>query len=40
MPPGASFHMIPWASHLTLILTPRALRIVGEWFEGRMKDAG
>jgi alpha-beta hydrolase superfamily lysophospholipase len=33
MPAGATFHLMPWASHLTLILTPRALRIVGEWFE-------
>jgi alpha-beta hydrolase superfamily lysophospholipase len=40
MPAGARFELIPWASHLTLILTPRALRIVGEWFGERMKDEG
>jgi alpha-beta hydrolase superfamily lysophospholipase len=37
MPAGATFHLIPWASHLTLILTPRALRIVGEWLEETLR---
>jgi alpha-beta hydrolase superfamily lysophospholipase len=33
MPAGATFQLVPWASHLTLILTPRALRRMGEWLE-------
>jgi alpha-beta hydrolase superfamily lysophospholipase len=36
-PVGAAFHLVPGASHLTLILTPQALRIIGEWFEGPLK---
>jgi alpha-beta hydrolase superfamily lysophospholipase len=32
MPNGATFHLVRRASHLTLILTPRALRTVGDWF--------
>lgn len=30
-PPGALFYLMPGASHLTLILTDRALRIIGDW---------
>jgi pimeloyl-ACP methyl ester carboxylesterase len=31
MPPGARFHMIPGASHLSLTLAPTTLRLVGDW---------
>jgi pimeloyl-ACP methyl ester carboxylesterase len=37
MPSGASFHIIPWASHMSLILTPRSLRVVGEWLESSLR---
>ena len=40
MPAGATFQLIRWASHLTLILTPKALGMIGEWFGERMKDEG
>lgn len=30
-PPGAVYRLVPWASHLTLVLTPAALRMVGAW---------
>lgn len=30
-PPGTTYMLVPWASHLTLVLTPTALRLVGEW---------
>lgn len=33
LPAHAAFHMVPGASHLTLILTPQALQIVGQWLE-------
>jgi alpha-beta hydrolase superfamily lysophospholipase len=33
LPTHAAFHLVPGASHLTLILTPQALQIVGEWLE-------
>jgi alpha-beta hydrolase superfamily lysophospholipase len=36
MPEGASFHLVPGASHLTLILTPQALQTIGEWLEQRL----
>jgi len=32
MPAGATFRLVRWASHLTLILTPKALGMIGEWF--------
>jgi alpha-beta hydrolase superfamily lysophospholipase len=32
IPPGATFRLVPGASHLTLILTPETLRTIGEWF--------
>jgi len=31
-PPGATFRLIRGASHLTLILTPDVLRLLGDWF--------
>jgi alpha-beta hydrolase superfamily lysophospholipase len=31
-PPGTTFRLVRGASHLTLILTPEALRLVGDWF--------
>jgi pimeloyl-ACP methyl ester carboxylesterase len=31
MPHGATYQLVPGASHLTLILTPETLRTVGEW---------
>jgi len=33
LPATATFHLVPGASHLTLILTPQALQIVGQWLE-------
>lgn len=33
MPPGATFRLIPGASHLTLILTPLALEEIRRWAE-------
>jgi len=33
LPAHATFHLVPGASHLTLILTPQALQIVGQWLE-------
>ena len=33
LPANATFHLVPGASHLTLILTPQALQIVGQWLE-------
>ena len=32
MPHGAQFQIVPGASHLTLILTPAALSLIGSWF--------
>jgi alpha-beta hydrolase superfamily lysophospholipase len=40
LPAGAAFHLVPGASHLTLILTPQALRIVGDWLEGTLGRRG
>lgn len=37
LPAGASFELVPGASHLTLILTERALWRIGEWFEGVLR---
>jgi len=31
LPEHAAFEMVPSASHLTMILTPQALRVVGDW---------
>jgi alpha-beta hydrolase superfamily lysophospholipase len=39
MPDGATFRLIPWASHLTLILTPRALGSIGEWFHNMLEES-
>jgi alpha-beta hydrolase superfamily lysophospholipase len=36
LPRGATFHLVPGASHLTLILTPWALRAIGEWFAAEL----
>ena len=33
LPAQAAFHLVPGASHLTMILTPRVLQIVGQWLE-------
>jgi len=33
LPADAEFHLVPGASHLTIILTPQALQIVGQWLE-------
>ena len=33
LPTDAVFHLVPGASHLTIILTPQALQIVGQWLE-------
>jgi pimeloyl-ACP methyl ester carboxylesterase len=33
LPDGAAFYLVPGASHLTLILSPQALRILGEWLD-------
>ncbi len=33
LPAHATFHLVPGVSHLTMILTPEVLRIVGEWLE-------
>jgi pimeloyl-ACP methyl ester carboxylesterase len=33
LPADAAFHLVPGASHLTMILTPQALQIVGQWLE-------
>ncbi len=33
LPAHAAFHLVPGASHLTLILTPQAQHIVGQWLE-------
>lgn len=30
-PPNTTYTLVPWASHLTLVLTPAALRLVGAW---------
>ncbi len=30
-PPNTTYTLVPWASHLTLVLTPSALRLVSEW---------
>ncbi|HEU5013856.1 MAG TPA: alpha/beta fold hydrolase [Roseiflexaceae bacterium] len=30
-PPATTYALVRWASHLTLVLTPAALRLVGEW---------
>jgi pimeloyl-ACP methyl ester carboxylesterase len=37
LPAGAAFELVPGASHLTLILTRRALLRLGEWFEGTLR---
>jgi len=34
LPAHAAFHLLPGVSHLTMILTPQVLRILGEWLEG------
>jgi alpha-beta hydrolase superfamily lysophospholipase len=39
LPVGATFHLVPGASHLTLILTPTALCAIGEWLEAKLKIA-
>jgi alpha-beta hydrolase superfamily lysophospholipase len=39
LPAGATFHLVPGASHLTLILTPTALRTIGEWLAAKLKVA-
>jgi alpha-beta hydrolase superfamily lysophospholipase len=36
LPEGAAFHLVPGASHLTLILTPEALLTIGEWLEEKL----
>jgi alpha-beta hydrolase superfamily lysophospholipase len=33
LPAHAAFHLVSGASHLTLILTPQVLQIVGQWLE-------
>jgi len=33
LPAQAAFHLLPGASHLTMILTPQALQIMGQWLE-------
>src|SRR6266511_2741222 len=33
LPADAAFYLVPGASHLTLILTPEALALLGEWLE-------
>jgi pimeloyl-ACP methyl ester carboxylesterase len=33
LPEQAAFHLVPGASHLTMILTPRVLQIIGQWLE-------
>jgi alpha-beta hydrolase superfamily lysophospholipase len=38
-PPGATFRLVPGASHLTLILNRDVLREIGEWFVGAMQEA-
>jgi alpha-beta hydrolase superfamily lysophospholipase len=38
-PPGATFRLVPGASHLTLILNRDVLREIGEWFVGAMCEA-
>jgi pimeloyl-ACP methyl ester carboxylesterase len=38
MPEGTRFQLVPGASHLTLMLTPQALRTLGEWFGALNKE--
>jgi pimeloyl-ACP methyl ester carboxylesterase len=33
LPSNASFHLLPGVSHLTMVLTPQALQIIGAWME-------
>jgi pimeloyl-ACP methyl ester carboxylesterase len=33
LPAHAAFHLVPGVSHLTMILTPQALQIIGQWLE-------
>ena len=33
LPAKAAFHLVPGASHLTMILTPQALELLGGWLE-------
>jgi pimeloyl-ACP methyl ester carboxylesterase len=37
LPKQARFELVPGASHLTMILTPQALQIVGDWLERTLK---
>jgi pimeloyl-ACP methyl ester carboxylesterase len=37
LPEQARFDLVPSASHLTMILTPQALRIVGDWLAGTLQ---
>jgi alpha-beta hydrolase superfamily lysophospholipase len=38
-PPGATFHMVPGASHLTLILNRDVLREIAAWFAGALSGS-
>jgi len=38
--PGARFVLVPEASHLTLILHPQAMSMVGAWFAEALQGAG
>ncbi len=40
MPAGATFQLVPGVSHLTIILTPSVLWILGDWLQKRMEDEG
>ena len=33
LPADAAFHLVPGVSHLTMLLTPQALKIIGQWLE-------
>jgi pimeloyl-ACP methyl ester carboxylesterase len=37
LPEHAVFHLLPGVSHLTMILTPQALELLGGWLEGTLQ---
>jgi pimeloyl-ACP methyl ester carboxylesterase len=39
LPADAEFHLVPGVSHLTMILTPQVLELLGGWLEGTLKIA-
>jgi pimeloyl-ACP methyl ester carboxylesterase len=39
LPAGAEFHLVPGVSHLTMILTPQVLELLGGWLERTLRAA-